>query len=83
MGLFPHLREPDITDDTALARMEARTDGLLRRMVYSRRLGNVEPLFGNLCHHRRLDRFTLHGVERPKNENKGRVVSTPGIRPVR
>ena len=52
------------TTDTPIARMKAKIDSLLGRMIYSKRLGTVEPPFGNLRHHKHLDRFTLRGREK-------------------
>ena len=57
-------REPDTTNQTPLARMKARIDSLLGRMIYAKRLGTVEPPFGNLRYHKGLDRFTLRGREK-------------------
>ena len=31
------------------------------RALYGQRIGTVEPVFGNLRHHKRLDHFTLRG----------------------
>ena len=56
--------EPGTIDDTPIARMKAKIDSLLGRMIYSKRLGTVEPPFGNLRHHKHLDRFTLRGREK-------------------
>ena len=52
-------REPQRTDDRAIDVMKTKIDSLLGRMIYSKRLGTVEPPFGNLRFHKRLDRFTL------------------------
>lgn len=57
-------REPQNADDTPIARMKAKIDSLLGRMIYSKRLGTVEPPFGNLRYHKGLDRFTLRGREK-------------------
>ncbi|MCP5438991.1 MAG: IS1182 family transposase [Chromatiaceae bacterium] len=57
-------REPDGADDTVIQRMKAKIDSLVGRMIYSQRLGTVEPPFGNLRFHKRLDRFTLRGREK-------------------
>lgn len=56
-------REPDELDN-ALARMKAKIDSPAGRMHYSKRLGTVEPPFGNLRHHKGLDRFTLRGRQK-------------------
>jgi len=42
-------------------RMIERFDTALGRFLYSRRLGIAEPVFANICHIKRLDRFTLRG----------------------
>ncbi|MCY7319632.1 MAG: transposase [Ramlibacter sp.] len=34
------------------------------RRIYSRRIATVEPVFANLRHNKRLDRFTLRGKEK-------------------
>jgi len=54
------LREPE-RQDNALERMKAKIDSPVGRMHYSKRLGTVEPPFGNLRYHKGLDRFTLRG----------------------
>jgi transposase len=54
-------REPDNTVDQPIARMKAKIDSVIGRRVYSKRLGTVEPPFGNLRFHKHLDRFTLRG----------------------
>ena len=41
--------------------MKTKIDSLVGRMIYSKRLGTVEPPFGNLRYHKGLDRFTLRG----------------------
>jgi len=44
-----------------LAKMKRRIDSPLGRQIYSRRLGIIEPVFGNIRHTKRLNRFTLRG----------------------
>jgi transposase len=44
-----------------LDRMKRKIDSELGRYRYSRRLGIIEPVFGNLRHTKRLNRFTLRG----------------------
>jgi transposase len=44
-----------------LHRMQRRIDSPLGRYYYSRRLGIVEPVFGNVRHTKGLNRFTLRG----------------------
>jgi transposase len=43
------------------ARMKRRLDAPEGRAQYGQRFGAVEPVFGNLCHNKGLDRFTLRG----------------------
>ncbi len=45
-------------------RMKAEVDSARGRRLYGQRLATVEPVFGNLRHNKRLDRFTLR--TRPK-----------------
>lgn len=42
-------------------RMKKRIDSSEGRARYGKRFGTVEPVFGNLRHNKRLDRFTLRG----------------------
>jgi hypothetical protein len=42
-------------------RMRAKIDTALGRQMIARRFATVEPVFGNLRHNKRLDRFTLRG----------------------
>ena len=58
--VFFHAAEPT-SPPGVVARMKAKIDSPRGRMIYSRRLGTVEPPFGNLRYHKRLDRFTLRG----------------------
>jgi transposase len=44
-----------------LDRMKRKIDSEMGRYRYSRRLGIIEPVFGNLRHTKRLNRFTLRG----------------------
>jgi hypothetical protein len=41
--------------------MKQRIDSSEGRRRYSQRIGTVEPVFGNLRHNKRLNRFTLRG----------------------
>lgn len=43
------------------ARMRARIDSPAGRAQYGQRFATVEPVFGNLRHNKRLERFTLRG----------------------
>lgn len=47
--------------ETHTARMKAKIDTPDGRARYGQRFGTVEPVFGNLCHNKGLDRFTLRG----------------------
>jgi transposase len=42
-------------------KMKKRIDSLEGRIQYGRRFATVEPVFGNLRHNKRLNRFTLRG----------------------
>ena len=67
------LRKPDTTPSrqvaiiirrptqTHSARMRERIDSDKGRELFGRRLGIVEPVFGNLRYNKRLSRFTLRG----------------------
>ncbi|MCA3091470.1 MAG: transposase, partial [Rhodocyclaceae bacterium] len=44
--------------------MKQRIDSLEGRRRYSQRIGTVEPVFGNLRHNKRLNRFTLRGLNK-------------------
>lgn len=46
------------------AAMRQRIDSSEGRALYGQRLGTVEPVFGNLRHNKRLNRFTLRGKEK-------------------
>ncbi|WP_346424311.1 transposase [Neptunomonas phycophila] len=43
---------------------QAKTDSPMGRHIYSKRLGTVEPVFGNLESNKGLKRFTLRGKEK-------------------
>ena len=42
-------------------RMQQRLDTPRGRLAYGQRFATVEPVFGNLCYNKGLDRFTLRG----------------------
>lgn len=44
-----------------LTKMQRKIDSDIGRYEYSRRLGTIEPVFGNIRHTKRLNRFTLRG----------------------
>ncbi|MEO6517012.1 MAG: IS1182 family transposase [Steroidobacteraceae bacterium] len=47
--------------ESATARMKRKIDSPHGRRRYGRRFATVEPVFGNLRHNKRLNRFTLRG----------------------
>jgi transposase len=47
--------------ESATARMKRKIDSPEGRRRYGRRFATVEPVFGNLRHNKRLNRFTLRG----------------------
>jgi transposase len=67
------LRKPDATvtrqfavlikqpQATHAERMRQRIDSDVGRALYGRRLGIVEPVFGNVRYNKRMERFTLRG----------------------
>ena len=44
--------------------MKRAIDSARGRSIYSHRIATVEPVFANLRHNKRLDRFTARGKER-------------------
>ena len=52
-------REPD--HQSAIEVMKAAIDSTRGRRLYSQRIATVEPVFANLRHNKRLNRFTLRG----------------------
>lgn len=55
---------PNPEQDNSLIRMRRRIDSPTGREMITRRFATVEPVFGNLRHNKRLDRFSLRGRER-------------------
>ena len=55
--------EPDTFQprETHTMGMKARIDSARGREQYGRRFATVEPVFANVRHNKRLDRFTLRG----------------------
>jgi transposase len=51
----------DTTKESHTDRMKRAIDSEEGRARYGRRFATVEPVFGNLRHNKRLDRFTLRG----------------------
>jgi len=58
-----HFRRPADPGDP-LDRMRAAIDSPRGRRLYSQRIATVEPVFGNLRHNKRLNRFTLRGKDK-------------------
>lgn len=52
------------------ARMKQRIDSKDGRQRYGQRFATVEPVFANLRHNKRLDRFTLRGREKVETQWK-------------
>lgn len=52
-------KQPNLEDPSE--RMKRAIDSDRGRRLYSQRIGTVEPVFANLRHHKRMDRFTLRG----------------------
>jgi transposase len=52
-------RTPDANDPSQL--MRKAIDSPQGRRLYSQRIATVEPVFANIRHHKRLNRFTLRG----------------------
>jgi transposase len=50
--------------ESATDRMKRAIDSELGRALYGRRFATVEPVFGNIRHNKRLDRFTLRGRQK-------------------
>jgi transposase len=44
--------------------MKAKIDSEQGKRIYARRLGIVEPVFANLCVHKRMNRFTLRSKQK-------------------
>jgi hypothetical protein len=47
-------QQPNLIDE-----MKAKIDSEQGKRIYARRLGSVEPVFANICVHKRMNRFTL------------------------
>lgn len=50
--------------ESATDRMKRAIDSELGRALYGRRFATVEPVFGNIRHNKRLNRFTLRGRQK-------------------
>ena len=60
-GVLPRPRGGAAKPETHTTRMKRRIDTPEGRAQYGQRFGTVEPVFGNLCYNKGLDRFTLRG----------------------
>lgn len=56
-----YFHDRKIPQGTASEKMKQKIDSPYGRMMYSKRLGTVEPVFANIRHMLKLDRFTLRG----------------------
>lgn len=54
----------DTTEESPTERMKRAIDSEEGKARYGRRFATVEPVFGNLRHNKRLDRFTLRGQKK-------------------
>ena len=52
------------TPTNPIHRVRAAIDSPVGRRLYSQRIATVEPVFGNLRHNNRLNRFTLLGKDK-------------------
>jgi transposase len=59
--LFVIIESPD---KTYSKKMIEKIDKEESREIYSQRMGIVEPVFGNVTYHKRLNRFTLRGKKK-------------------
>jgi transposase len=53
--------EPDEHELTPSQRMQRKIDTDIGRYIYGKRIGNVEPVFGNIRYNKGLDRFNYRG----------------------
>jgi hypothetical protein len=51
----------DRSEETALDRMKRKIDSAQGREMITRRFATLEPVFGNIRNHKRLNRFSLRG----------------------
>jgi transposase len=50
--------------ETFSQKMKRKIDSIKGRLIYNRRLGTAEPVFGNICSTLGLNRFTLRGKQK-------------------
>lgn len=60
-GTRRYLFVPDGPPENYTQRMREKIDTPEARRIYSKRMGIVEPVFGNITANKRMDRFTLRG----------------------
>jgi len=53
---------------SALYWMQRRVDSRLGKQVYGHRMSVVEPVFGNICTNKGLNRFSLRGKEKVQGQ---------------
>jgi hypothetical protein len=56
--------------EKAIERMKRKVDSAQGRDLIARRFATVEPVFGNIRHNKRLDRFTLRGQHKVDSQWK-------------
>jgi hypothetical protein len=44
--------------------MKEKVDSVAGRRIYSRRIWTIEPVFGNICSNKKLDRISLIGEKK-------------------
>ena len=54
--------------ENATEKMKRKIDSPFGRSMYSKRMGTVEPVFGNIRGRKNLDRFTLRGKKKVNNQ---------------
>ena len=57
-------RGPKTRQQQLIEQMKDKIDGDRGRAIYSRRLGTVEPVFGNITHAIGFKRFSLRGKKK-------------------
>jgi len=55
---------PELKSTNATEAMRKYIDSPEGRAIYSGRIGTVEPVFANIRHNKRLNRFTLRGRQK-------------------
>ena len=59
-----HQGKADTAEESYTERMKRAIDSEEGRQQYGQRFATVEPVFGNIRHNKRLNRFTLRGREK-------------------